>query len=108
MIDNNKIIKQTYDKYKSMINMTYTELLIWSKNPMSKKASLDRRPINRNLLLLKKPLKDWNMKNVKAANKTISYLSRAKKIKSSNFIPGTKLTFNDIALRNWAFDRFKK
>ena len=105
-IDNNKLINSVYSKYKKAVNMTYRELKIWSENPLSKKASLTREPIKRNLRLLKKNKNTWNLKDVKDANKTISYLARAKKIKSKNFIKG-KLTKNDIALRNWAFDRFK-
>jgi len=106
--DNNKLLDKVFRKYKKVVNMTYNELLIWSKNPLSKKASLNRLPIKRNLNLLSKNKSDWTLKDVKEANKTISYLARAKKIKSSNFIPNTKLTYNDVALRNWAFDRFKK
>lgn len=108
MIDNNKIINQVYKKYKKTVNMTYNEFLIWSKNPLSRKASLDRRPIKRNLRLLKKSKKDWNMNDIKEANKVISYLARAKKIKSKNYIDNTKLTRNDIALRNWAYDKYKR
>jgi len=104
--DNNKLIDKVYSKYKKAVNMTFRELKIWSENPLSKKASLSREPINRNLRLLKKNKSDWTLRDVKGANKTISYLARAKKIKSKNFIAG-KLTKNDIALRNWAFDRFK-
>ena len=108
MKSNQEIINDVYKKYKNSVNMTYTELKIWSKNKLSNEASLDRRPIKRNLILLNKNKKDWNMKNIKAANKVISYLARAKKIKSKNYIPGTKLTYNDVALRNWGFDKFKK
>lgn len=105
-LNNNKIIDRVYRKYKKVTNMSYNEFLIWSKNPLSKKASLSREPIRRNLRLLKKNKSDWDLQDVKAANKTISYLARAKKIKSKNFIKG-KLTKNDIALRNWAYDKFK-
>lgn len=108
MINNNKTIDKVYKKYKKAINMTYNEFLIWSKNPLSKKASLDRRPIRRNLRLLKRSKKDWTMTDVREANKVISYLARAKKIKSKNYVGKTGLTKNDIALRNWAYDKFKK
>ena len=85
-IDNNKIIDKVWKKYKKLTNMTYNELLIWSKNQLSRKASLNRKPIKRNLKLLKKNKKDWTMQDIKQANKTISYLSRAKKIKSKNYV----------------------
>lgn len=101
-----KELDRVYKKYKNAVNMTYTELLIWSKNPLSKKASLSREPIKRNLRLLKKNKSDWTARDITGANKTISYLARAKKIKSSNYIQGN-ITRNDIALRNWAYDSFK-
>lgn len=103
-----KEIDQVYKKYKKATNMTYTELLIWSKNPKSKTASLSREPIRRNLRLLKKPKDKWTTRDVKDANKTISYLARAKKIERKQGIPRTKLTPNEIALRNWGYDVFKK
>lgn len=104
---NQKEINRVYRKYKNMVNMTYTELYIWSKNPLSKKASLNRKPIKQNLRLLSKRKGDWDIRDVKEANKVISFISRAKKIKSKNYIKG-RLTKNDIALRNWAYDKFKK
>ena len=108
--ENKEIIEQTYKKYKKATNMTYTELLIWSKNPCSKKASQNRNPINRNLKLLKKNKPDWNMEDVREANKVISYLARAKKIKRSKTkVKDCKgLTKNEIALMNWSFNPYKK
>ena len=57
-------LERTYLKYKRSVNMTYTELLRWSKNRCSYKASLNRKPINRNLRLLKKPKIQWNSKDI--------------------------------------------
>lgn len=102
-----KEVNKVYPKYKKAVNMTYTELFIWNKNPLSKKASLSREPIRRNLRLLKKPRKDWDFKDIIDAKKTISYLARAKKIKRAKDIPKNILTRNEIALRNWAYDIFK-
>ena len=82
-----KEIDETYSKYKDKTNMSYTELLIWSKNPASKLASLDRSPIRRNLRLLKKPKKDWTALDVKEVS--------------------GKLSKRDISLLNWAFNPFK-
>jgi hypothetical protein len=53
--------------------MSYNELLNWSKNPCSYKASLDRRPIKRNLMLLKTPKSKWTDNHVKEALKQISF-----------------------------------
>ena len=107
MEDNNKLIDKVYKKFKKSVNMGYNEFKIWSNNPLSRKASLNRKPINRLLKLLKKNKDDWTMRDVTQANKVMSYLARAKKIKSNNFITN-KLTRNDIALRNWAYDVLKK
>lgn len=101
-----KLINKTRKKYKKYVNMTYTELFIWSKKPISKLASISREPIMRNLKLLKKKVSDWTMKDIKGANKTISYIARAKKIPRGKVI-AKGLTRNEIALRNWGFDSFK-
>lgn len=94
-----------YTKYKNATNMGAGELKKWSDNPCSEKASLSREPITANLGLLKKKKKDWTPRDVQRANKTISYLARAKKIKSKNKVPSCgQLTKNSIALRNWGFD----
>jgi len=105
--NHNKIVEKIYKKYKNAVNMNYTELKIWSKNPESRKASLSREPIRRNLRLLKKNKSDWTLNDVKDANKTISYLARAKKIKRAKGIPKDKLTRNEIAMRNWAYNNYK-
>lgn len=107
MKSNKDLINSTRKKYKKSVNMTYTELLIWSKKPISKLASLSREPITRNLRLLKKKADDWTMRDVKGAKKTISYIARAKKIPRGKII-AKGLTKNMIALRNWGYDTFKK
>ena len=101
-------LDKVYSKYKKAVNMTYTELKIWSKNKTSFKASLSRKPITINLGLLKKNKNDWTSKDIRNANKTISYLARAKKIKRKKGVPRNVLTLNEIALRNWGYDVFKK
>lgn len=99
-------IDKIWHKYKKVTNMTYTELLIWSKKPISKLASISREPIKRNLRLLKKPKYKWTMRDVRDANKTISYLARAKKIKRGKVI-AKGLTKNEIALKNWAYNSYE-
>ncbi len=103
-----KEIDKVYSKYKKAVNMTFTELRIWSKNPLSRKASLDRSPISRNLSLLRTPKYKWGATQIEKANKTISYLARAKKIKRKKGTPKGELSPNEIALRNWGYDVFKK
>jgi len=103
---NEKLIDTTYKKYKSKVNMTFTELKIWDKNPCSKKASLNRKPIKRNLRLLKKNKSDWNLKDVQDAKKTISFISRMKKVKSGKIVC-KNLSKRDISLLNWGFNPYK-
>jgi hypothetical protein len=105
-IDNKKLIDRVYKKYKNSVNMSFVELKIWSRNKLSRKASLDRKPINRNLKLLSKNKSEWNLRDVKEANKTISFIARMKKVKSGKKING-KLSKRDISLLNWAYNPYK-
>ena len=101
-----KLIDRTYKRYKDKVNMTYTELIIWSRNPCSKKASLNREPIKRNLKLLKKNKSQWDLSDVKEANKTISFISRMRKVKSGETVC-KNLSKRDISLLNWGFNPYK-
>lgn len=102
------ILDLVYREYKNQVNMTALELLKWSKNPLSRKASLSRNPIRRNLTLLSKPKYKWTVKDAKSAITTIGYLKRAKKIKSKNYIARSGYTKNQIAMKNWGFDIRKR
>ena len=107
-----KDIKNTFKRFNRITNMSLQELRIWKNNKASKKASLSRTPINRVIRLKSKLLKDWSLTDVRDANKVISYISRARKIKTSRprkerLVKGTKLTKNEIALRNWGYNTFK-
>jgi len=105
-----KEIDNVFKKYQKATNMSFDELLIWSKNPISKKASLSRSPIRRNLDLLAKPKSKWGAREVDKANRTISYLARAKGIEQEykkNNPKDKTFTPNRIAMRNWGFDVFK-
>jgi len=100
-------IEETYEKYKQVTNMTYTELLRWSATQLSTMASLDRSPINRNLRLLRKPLKKWTENDAKDARRTIAFVSRMRKVPKGKRIGG-RYSKRDISLKNWAYDPFKK
>jgi len=56
--------------------MSYSELMNWSKTECSRKASLSRKPIERNLALLSKDKEDWTDKDLTEANKTIAFVAR--------------------------------
>lgn len=100
-------INLVFEKYYKLVNMNYSELLEWSKNPASRLASLSREPIKRNLRILKLNKDEWTSNTVKSALRTISYLSRATKIKSKNLSGYKDYTRNEIALKNWAYDVLK-
>ena len=102
----NTELEKVYSKYKNKTNMSYIELFIWSKNPASKLASLNRDPIKRNLRLLKKPKSKWTQSDISDANKTISFISRMRKVKSGKKIDG-KLSKRNISLLNWAYNPYK-
>lgn len=128
---------QAYRDYEKETNMSFNELLKWSKNPISKKASLDPKEESeqakrerdrllryiptsqramynnfytaniRNLVLKKTALNDWDRFLVLQSKKAVKYLKRAKKIKGDNRIPNSNLTYNIVAMRNWGFDKSK-
>ena len=98
---------EVFAKYKKSVNMSYSEFLKWSQNECSKKASLDRKPIKRNLILLKKPKSKWTKHDVSEAKKTISFNSRMIKVKPGKPVCKNK-SKRDISLLNWALNPFKK
>lgn len=97
-----------YSNYMRETNMSLRQLMRWKRNPLSKMASQSRSPINMAVKLHFTPRSQWPMRYYKWAMKAISYLRRAKRIKSRNYVPGTRITFNEIALRNWGFDAKKR
>lgn len=99
-------VKQHYKKYKDSVNMSYSELKKWSQDPCSKKASLDRKPIKRNLRLLRKEMNEWNTKDIQDSKKTIAFNARMRKVKKGKPVCNG-LSKRDISLKNWAYDPMK-
>ena len=97
-----------FSKYHKVTNMSYSELLRWSNNPCSREASLDRKPIRRNLRLLSKSKSKWTAKDITDANRTIAFVSRMKKVKGGEKVNDCGLSKRDISLLNWAYDVRKK
>ena len=94
---------EVFKEYKDTVNMSYSELLEWSKNPKSKLASVNRDPINRNLKLLAKKKEDWTKNDLTEAKKVIAYKARAITEGKGVVTEETKpFGRNEIALRNWA------
>ena len=101
-------IDETYTEYKASVNMSYSELKRWSESECSKKASIGRTAINRNLTLLSKKKADWTSANATEARKAIAYIARAKKQpQGKNVSEECPYSKNYIALKNWAYDRNK-
>ncbi len=101
-------IDETYTEYKASVNMSYSELKRWSESECSKKASIGRTAINRNLTLLSKKKADWTSANATEARKAIAYIARAKKQpQGKNVSEECHYSKNYIALKNWAYDRNK-
>ena len=102
-------LDKVYSEYKKSVNMTYTQMKKWAANPWSRKASLTRRPVNRNLRLLKKPKSEWDSRDIRDAKKTIAFNSRMKKIsKGKPVSKDIPLSKRDISLRNWAWNPNKR
>ena len=94
---------EVFKKYHELVNMSKSQLEEWDENPKSKLASLDRKPIKRNLKLLSKKKEEWTENDLKEANKVISYISRAKEMGKGKVTKKTEpYGRNEIALRNWA------
>ena len=102
--DLTEIVDEVYAKYHDTVNMSFSELEAWSKSECSKLASLDRSPINRNLRLLKTKKSDWGANEVKAANRTISFVSRMKNMEQGKPVNKTCPSKRDISLKNWAYN----
>lgn len=105
-------LDQVYRDYRDVTNMSASELEQWSETECSKKASVDRSPIKRNVRLLSKNKSEWTEKDITDANKTIAFIARMKEnLGGENVIEldnGTKCgTKAHISLKNWAYDSKK-
>lgn len=104
-----RVRDEVYAEYKRSVNMSYAQMKKWAANPWSRKASLTRGPVNRNLRLLSKPKKDWTWRDVRDARKTIAFNARMKKVENGRPVSkDVPLSKRDISLRNWAWNPNKK
>jgi hypothetical protein len=98
------VIDEVYSKYHKLVNMSYSELKAWSETDCSKKASLNRGPIERNLNLLSKKKADWGATEVKSANRSISFISRMKNMEQGEPVSKNCPSKRDISLKNWGYN----
>jgi hypothetical protein len=104
-----KEVGEVYAEYKRSVNMSYAQMKRWAANPWSRRASLTRGPVNRNLRLLSKAKKDWTRKDVRDARKTIAFNARMKKVENGRPVSkDVPLSKRDISLRNWAWNPNRK
>lgn len=102
-------IDQVWSEYQDVVNMTASELERWADNPCSRRASLDRSPITRNLHLLRTPKSEWGDREVRDAKRTIAFVRRMSAGRQGRPVSEEcPLSRRDISLRNWAFDPRKK
>lgn len=84
--------------------MSFSEFLDWSNKPCSRKASVNRAPIKRNLILLGTPKEGWTDWHVKEARKMLSFEARHKKGIAGKKVPGCNISKRTIGRKNWAVD----
>jgi len=103
-------IDEAFAKYHATVNMGEAELRAWAATEWSKKAGVDRSPIERNLRLLSKPKAKWTAADARAAMRTVSFVARMKgnargePVKIDGREGPSK---RDISLKNWAFNPSK-
>jgi len=97
-------IDEVYSAWRAVVNMSASELEAWGKTECSRKASLNPSAvIKRNVALMRKKKAEWGSREVKAANRAISFISRMKGMPRGNPV-GDCPSKRDISLRNWGFD----
>ena len=96
-------LNDVYSSWRALVNMSASQLESWSKNECSKRASLDPKAvIARNLRLLRTNKADWTSKDIKDANRAISFISRMKGMPKGEPVVQGCPSKRDISLKNWA------
>lgn len=96
-------IAEAYKRFHEEVNMGPAKLRAWADNPCSRKASLSREPINRNLRLLETPREKWTLATARSAMRTVSFVSRMKGAEQGKPAAKGCPSKRDISLRNWAY-----
>lgn len=100
---------EVYKSYHSAVNMSASRLETWAANECSKRASVNRSPITRNLRLLRTAKAEWTNRDYSDANRTISFVSRMLGVEDGQPVnadcPYSK---KFISLANWARWHSKK
>ena len=98
-------IDEVYKQWRASVNMSASELVSWSKNPCSRKASVNPSAvISRNLRLLETKKADWDGTHVRAANRAISFIARMRGSEQGEPASEGCPSKRDISLKNWAYN----
>ena len=103
-LSKDEYIDEAYKSYHQTVNMSASELESWAETECSKKASLSRDPITRNLNILRTKKADWTKATAKSANRTVNFVSRMKGMPKGKPVTEGCPSKRDISLRNWAFN----
>jgi len=101
-------LDEVYTKYKTVTNLSHSQLEDWADDDCSSEASLSRDPIKNNLRLLDKNKSDWDEDDIRDAKRAIQFVSRMMGVFDETDEPrdgpGECPAKVVIALRNWARD----
>lgn len=95
-------LDEVYRRWRELVNMSASELERWAASECSRKASLSRAPIERNLHLLRTPKEKWGAKEIRWAKRTISFISRMRAMEQGKPVSEGCPSKRDISLMNWA------
>jgi len=99
-------IEARYKEYKSLVNMTYKELQIWSESDCCKALGYSKQPIQRNLHLLNTNKSEWGAKEYRLAGQIIKAIERIldldleSEVYNGDSLCGTK---KELALKNLGY-----
>lgn len=97
-------VDEVYKSWRAVVNMSASELEAWGETECSRKASVSPGAvIKRNVALMQKNKGEWGTKELRDANRAISFISRMKGMPKGEPV-GDCPSKRDISLKNWGFD----
>lgn len=103
--EKNGDLDEVFAKWRDSVNMSASELKSWSENECSRLASVDPDAvITRNLRLLEKNKDDWDARDIRDANRAISFIARMRGMPKGDPVREGCESKRDISLKNWAYN----
>jgi len=97
-------VDEVYKSWRAVVNMSASQLEAWGETECSRKASVSPGAvIKRNVALMRKKKGEWGTKELRDANRAISFISRMKGMPKGEPV-GDCPSKRDISLKNWGFD----